>query len=192
MRTLYGTSSCVVALAALTFACGGSGSSNLVGPTNLVAPTAIADAGPTQDLSGTWRGSFSQSNGRPYPERTPYPGQTERGPYPSYPQPPPTFGSGNLRLSLVQVGTQVSGTGDAGGPVGCMLGRFDVTGSVTGGSFSLKLTDSANVGTTVYASGVVASGLLNASLSSSRSGCQDWNGSSSLNRDRDPDRDRDQ
>jgi hypothetical protein len=164
MRTLFGTCSCVVASAALTFACGGSGGAKLVGPTSLVGPTPTAEAAPTLDLSGSWRGTFNQSRvGRGYP--------------------PESYRGGTLRLSLIQSGTQVSGTGYADHANSCMPSSFVVTGSVSGASFSLNLTESASAGLTVYAYGVVVGGELDATLSSSRTSCQEWSGNSSLNRE---------
>ena len=122
MRTLFGTCSCVVASAALTLACGDSGGARLVGPTSLVAPTPTAEAAPTLDLSGSWRGTFNQSRDR-------------RG------YPPGSFRGGTMRLSLIQSGTQVSGTGNADRANSCMPSSFVVTGSVSGPSFSLNLTE---------------------------------------------------
>ena len=159
MRTLFGTCGCVVASAALTLACGGSGGTNPVGS------TPIADAAPTIDLSGSWRGTYNQS------------GYT-RG------YPPGAYRHGTMRLSLIQSGTQVKGTGDADGANGCMPSSFLVTGTVSGASFSLHLTNSASAGTMVDAYGVVTGGELDAQLTSSRAGCQEWGGASSLNRER--------
>ena len=159
MRTLFGTCGCVVASAVLTLACGGSGGTNPVGS------TPIADAAPTIDLSGSWRGTLNQS------------GDTRGYRLGGY-------GNGTMRLSLTQSGTQVQGTGNADGANRCMPSSFLVTGTVSGASFSLHLTNSGSAGTTVDAYGVVAGGELDAQLSSSRAGCQEWGGDSSLNRER--------
>ena len=87
-------------------------------------------------------------------------------------------------LSLTQSGTQVSGTGYTDHANNCMPSSFVVTGSVSGASFKLNLTNSASAGPTVDAYGFVAGGELDARFSSSRTGCQEWSGDSSLNRER--------
>jgi hypothetical protein len=161
MRTIYGSVSLLMVSAAFTFACNsGSGGSHLSGP------TPIVNAEPTLDLSGSWQGTFSQSRD----PRTPF-GTV-----------PPSHGT--VRLSLIQSGTQVSGSGVANGMSGCMLNSFEVTGSVTGRSFRLSLTSPAGPGTVVNAYGFVSGEELDATFSSSSSGCQDWKGGSSLNRER--------
>ena len=166
MRTLFGTCGCVVASAALTLACGGSGGAS-------IRWDRLRSRPPRRQwfLSGSWRGTLNQS------------GDT-RG-YPSG-----AYRNGTVRLSLTQSGTQVKGTGNTDGANRCMPSSFLVTGTVSGASFSLHLTNSGRVGTidaygVVDTYGVVAGGgELDAQLSSSRAECQEWGGNSSLNRER--------